>query len=76
MVPEDGLEPSLLSKSDFESDVSTDFTTRAVPFKLYLALQKNLKKISLQNSRTTSLNEYQLSEQNYTHAYDNGKSFG
>jgi hypothetical protein len=29
MVPEAGLEPALLSKSDFESDVSTNFTTRA-----------------------------------------------
>lgn len=30
MVPEDGLEPSLLSKSDFESDVSTNSTTQAL----------------------------------------------
>lgn len=29
MVPEAGLEPALLSKSDFESDASTNFTTRA-----------------------------------------------
>ena len=29
MVPEDGLEPSLLSETDFESVASTNFTTRA-----------------------------------------------
>lgn len=29
MVPEDGLEPSLPKKTDFESVVSTNSTTRA-----------------------------------------------
>lgn len=29
MVPQDGLEPSLLSKPDFESGVSTNSTTAA-----------------------------------------------
>lgn len=30
MVPEAGLEPALLSKTDFESVASTNFTTRAL----------------------------------------------
>jgi hypothetical protein len=35
MVPLDGLEPSLLSKSDFESDVSTNSTTAAFSELIY-----------------------------------------
>jgi hypothetical protein len=31
MVPEDELEPSLLSKSDFESVVPTNFTSSSFP---------------------------------------------
>ena len=34
MVPQDGLEPSLLSKPDFESGVSTNSTTAAILFHL------------------------------------------
>ena len=38
MVPEDGLEPSLLSETDFESVASTNFTTRAEWQRLYLCI--------------------------------------
>lgn len=38
MVPEDGLEPSLLSETDFESVASTNFTTRAEWERLYLCI--------------------------------------
>lgn len=40
MVPQDGLEPSLPKKSDFESDVSTNSTT-AAKILAYLQSAKN-----------------------------------
>ena len=50
MVPEVGLEPTRREAGDFESPMYTNFITQAKAFKLYLALQRNLKhEISLQN---------------------------
>ena len=41
MVPQDGLEPSLLSKPDFESGVSTNSTTAAKDCSLFCNLQRS-----------------------------------
>gem|GEM_PF-3437166 len=51
MVPEDGLEPSLLSETDFESVASTNFTTRAEWQRLYLCIV--YKQVFLLTNRTS-----------------------
>ena len=43
MVPLDGLEPSLLAEPDFESGVSTNFTTKALNPILKILILKTLK---------------------------------
>lgn len=47
MVPEDGLEPSLPKKMDFESIVSTNSTTRALKLYNFLAHFKTNKSLIL-----------------------------